>query len=320
LEKLKSDIKDEQLEGLRGLQKMGLCFKQDLEKVSSEVRKKFAKEVDLNKLSDRAIYYRMELGERFVKVVSSGIRVAAGGIAATGGLIKSFPNLVNDPANIAGYGAFAPMRGGLESGALAMRGVFQITAEAMDETFGSFLYKTTALQDRVVKKMPTNAQIKQAASFVTNKAIGVTKWAAIYSAIGAWVGNLFGFEVGAVAGGFYGLCATDGRVQQMPSGGFIRAIKFGGAGALVGSLVPVVLGAIVGGLALAGLIASASALTVATMGLSLIIPCLFLGAIAGYHIAGWTGKDEDVNVEDPVVRKLEYKVPTFQVAKALLLE
>ncbi len=344
LKQLESKKEDEQLEGLRGLHKMGLCFKQDLAKVPKEVQMDFAKEEGmdlkrlLNVLPDRFVYYKKGLGERLWQDISPeralGVAAAAGGVAlgmipgggviGAGlmaiGLAKGFPGLVRDPANVAGYGPFAPMKGILEHGGVAVKGVIEITAEAMDKTFGSFLYKTTALQDRVVKVMPTNAQIKQKASFVTNKTIAAAKWGFMGSLLGGWLGGLFGIKVGVATASFYGFCQADGRVKQMPAGGFIRAIKFGGFGAIVGAAVPGVLMAVVGGLALAGVIASASAITVATAGAWLIIPCIIFGVWAGYQIAGLTGKDEAVDAEDPFVKELEYDVPAFEVAKALLLE
>lgn len=328
LEKLENADRKVQLEGLHELQKMGLCFKQDLDKVSDSVRSEFGKSVNLNQLSDRAAYYRVGLGERFVRIVSVeraiGTVAIAGGIAMAGGIISGggligggliaggliggFRDIVDDPAKVV-------------AGALVgVNGVIEITAEAMDATFGSFLYsKATAIQDRVIKVLPTNAKIKEQATFATNKVIGGMKWGVLGAAIGSQIAGIFGVKVGFAVGSFFGFCSTNGRVKQVPPGGFIRAIKFSSIGALVGSLVPLVLGMVVGGLALAGLIAASTALTVATMGLGLVIPCLLFGIFAGYQIAGFTGKDEELKVDDPVVKKLEYKIPTFEVAKALLL-
>lgn len=346
LKKLESSKKGKQLEGLRGLQRMGLCFKQDLAKVPYEVQKAFAQEGGgdlntlLNTLPDRTLYYRKGLGERFIQGISVeralGVTAAVGGVAmgvgmipggvllgagiAAGGVMKGFPGLVNDHAHVVGYGPLAPMRGGLEYAGLAVKGVIEITAEAMDKTFGSFLYETTAIRDRVVKIMPTNAQIKQKASFATNKTIAAAKWGFMGSIIGGWLSGIFGFKVGAAAASFYGFCQADGRVKQMPAGGFIRAIEFGAIGAIVGAVVPGVLIAVVGGLALAGVIASATAVTVATGGAWLIIPCVIFGVYAGYQIAGLTGKDELVDAPDPFVEELKYDSPAFEVAKALLLQ
>lgn len=327
LKMLESVDKKEQIEGLRGLQKMGLCFKQDLDKVMDDVRIEFGKEVKLDELPDRISYYRVGMGERFVKVISpkkaiggaaviggtammAGMIPGGGFIAAgliAGGVIGGFPDVVDDPAKIV-VGALA-----------GVKGVVQITAEAMDATFGTFLYETKAMQERVVKVLPTNAKIKEQATFATNKVISGMKWGVLGAAIGSQIAGIFGVKIGFAVGSFFGFCSTNGRVKQVPPGGFIRAIKFSGVGAMVGSLVPVVVGLVLGGLAIGGLVAASTAITVASMGLGLIIPCLLLGAFAGYQIAGLTGKDEELNVEDPVAKRLEYKVPTFEVAKALLL-
>lgn len=289
-----------QLEGLHGLQKLGLCFDQDLEKVGEIARQSFKEENSFAPLIDQDTYYKTGVSDRLVRVGTAMVSlIKKGGIA-----------VYNDPVNV----VYGPLK--------AIKVTVEVSAEAMDETFGSFLYQTTALQDRVGNLLPTDAKLKRLASFSFNKVIGTMKWGVLGGAIGGAIGSTFGLtvqgmQIGGMIGSAYGAYTTDGRVNQLPPGGMIRAVTFSAKGALVGSVVPIVLGAVTLGLALGGVIALGTALSVASMGLSLIIPCLLFGAWAGYQIAGLTAKEE-ATTPDSVIEGLAYEAPSLEFAEARL--
>lgn len=285
-----------QVEALRGLKEKGVCFKEDIKAVSEEARKEFAKEVNLDSFVDQEELYKRGLGNVMLRIGKVTVNV----------FIKGGKMIYNDPVNI----IYGPLKG--------VKGTIEIAAEAMDDTFGSFLWKTTAIKDRVAKIMPTDAKLKEHAHFAMNKVVGTMKWSVFGAGVGFTIAGLFGMKIGGLIGSAYGAFVTDGRVNQIPPGGMIRAMKFTGIGALVGSLVPLVIGIFVGGLFIAGLVAAGTALTVASMGLGLLIPCLFLGAFMGYQIAGWTGKDEELLVDDPIMANLKYEVPAWEFADAFV--
>lgn len=170
------------------------------------------------------------------------------------------------------------------------------------------------IHDRIAKHLPSDRKIKQGAAIMLNKSIGTIKT----STLGASVGSIFGItgmKIGAAVGSFYGAMVTDGKVSQVPAGGFERAFKFSGVGALVGAAVPIVVVAITAGLALAGLISATVGIGVASGGLAVIIPLILFGAYAGFQIAGLTGKDI-VEKKDPVIDDLSTSYEPFSLEKA----
>lgn len=158
------------------------------------------------------------------------------------------------------------------------------------------------IHERIAKQLPSDHKIKQGAAQMLNKSIGTVKMATLFASIGSIFG-IAGMKIGAALGSFYGAVVTDGKVSQVPAGGFARAMKFSTVGALIGAVVPVVFAAVVVGLALAGLIGMTAGIAVASGGLALIIPLILFGVYAGFQIAGLTGKDVEENV-DPVMDEL----------------
>lgn len=169
------------------------------------------------------------------------------------------------------------------------------------------------IHERIVKHLPSDRAIKQGAAQMLNKSIGTITTATLGASIGSLFG-IMGMKIGAAIGGFYGAMVTDGKVSQIPAGGFLRAFKFSGVGALIGAVVPVVLAAVTIGLALAGLISMTAGIAVSTGGLGLIIPLILFGAYAGFQIAGLTGQDV-VEKTDPVIDELSTYEP-FSLEKA----
>lgn len=294
------------LEGLMALRSIGLCFKQDIVKVPEEVAMAFAKSLvgifsstELDDLPDQETFYDYGVARQVVKFGQ-----AMGNLLFKGGK-AAYNNIYNDPVNI----VYGPMKG--------IKGAVQIGAEALEETFGTFTdVETKALSDRVAKVLPGDKKLKAQAAFAFNKAVGTLKWSAIGAGIGglltSWFGltSLPGMFYGGIVGGAFGAYITQGRVSQIPPGGFIRAIKFGAIGALVGAVCAGVL--IFGGPALwaAGVVGLGTAIGLIMVGAG-FAPLVILGAVIGYEIAGLTGKDQPKEIKDPLAELL-YEEPSLE--------
>lgn len=273
----------------------------------------------VNKLVDAHEHYQYGVYDRFYKlsnVIYEGIKQNTGKIAGAMTLaIHGAKGFVTGKewmevagaafaANIAGviwrgepaieifHGPMKDIKGAIDVGVNVFAGVVSDFTD----------WPAKDIHERVMKKLPSNRKIKQDAAFMLNKSIGAAKMATLSAALGSIFGTT-GLKIGAVLGSFYGLMVTDGKINQVPAGGWIRALKFSGVGALLGAVVPVVFAAVVVGVGLAGLISGGIAIGVALGGLALIIPLLLLGAYAGFELAGLTGKDEE-DKTDPVMDEL----------------
>lgn len=278
------------LVGLQDLYKVGLCFKEDLANVDETTKQEFEKFLSTQYLKDipeQATFYDYGLARRVVKFGEAISNVIARGGRA----------VYDNPVNI----VYGPMKG--------MKGIVQMSAEALDETFGVFTdIETTTLGDRVAAALPGDKELKRHATYAFNKGVGTIKWSAIGAGIGGTLTAMFGssipgIQIGGTIGGLFGLCTTDGTVSQIPKGGFIRAFKFGAYGALAGAVVAVALVAL-GPIGWAvGAISFGTAMIVFSVGSS-FLPLIILGAVAGYEIAGLTGKDVETKAKKDTVEDL----------------
>lgn len=293
--------------GLKELHNRGLCFKHDLANIDEETRDNFAKFLSqatladtIDDLPDQDTFYQYGIAKRVAKF----------GEAVSNLIWRGGEAVYNNPVNV----IYGPLKG--------VKGITQITAKALEETFGTFTdIKTTALSDRLLEILPGNKKLKTHATYITNKTIGTAKWSAIGAGVGAYLFSLFGvggtvtgMQIGAAIGSFFGACKTDGAVTQIPKGGLTRAFKFASYGALVGAVVAIALiaaGPI--GWAAGAAISLYTVIIVASASSSLIVPFMFLGAAAGYYYAGISGTDVETKEKD-IADALYYHQPNIESA------
>lgn len=237
----------------------------------------------------------MLFGAGTVTVLGATVIGSVGGVMARG----------EEPVEVIA----GPMR---EAKALA-RGGIEFAGEAIEDLT---TIETKDLQTRLIKWLPSENQVKKVSTEVLNKSVGTLRYGIMGGAIGGTVAAAVssslaptGMQIGAAIGGAYGLSVTDRTVNQLPPGGLARAMKFSAFGAMVGAATPVVIGFFTMGLAIGGLLAVGTALSIFSFGLGLIIPLIILGAYAGFKIAESTGTDVEGIVEDIPMSMLEKYEP-----------
>lgn len=122
-------------------------------------------EPQLTERSVKRVQFRKNAG---AGVIGIGIGMLSGhipgGAAGGAGLVASgigigWPNLI--PLNAAENTLYYLLIGAKQ--------ITQITAQAIDGTFDTFFWKTTFIQDRIARMLPTNEKIKEKTAF----AIGI---------------------------------------------------------------------------------------------------------------------------------------------------
>lgn len=342
--KSKSASVEEKMDSLLELEMEGLLSKEHAKMVGEPTHISYnatflgKAELMTNKLEDAHEHYQVGVYHRLKKLgtaVREGIKnvayegleqhqgkiamglvyVAGGGWMAIGGAA-----FVGDIAGVIWrkeraveivHGPMREVKGAVDLGIGLMAGV----ASDFTDIPAKNIHERIAKQLRV----PSERQVKQGAAYIMNKGIGAVKWATLSASIGAFIGGTFGLKVGMAIGSFYGMCVTDGKIDQNPRGGWPRAIKFSAVGALVGSVVPLVIAAVAAGLALAGIIGATAGIAVASGGLALIIPLILFGIYAGFQIAGLTGVDPEDKSDTVMDQLTNYEPMNLERAGVFLI-
>jgi len=334
---LKSNASEaEKMDSLLELEMEGLLSKEHAKMVGPVIDKRYGHaflnkpEAMTHELEDAHEHYQVGVYHRLKKlgdVAYEGIKQNPGkiamGLAFVGGggwMTIGGVALMGDIAGVIWrkeraveivHGPMKEVKGAVDLGIGVVAGVVSDFTDIPAEN----IHKRIAEQLHV----PSERQVKQGAAYIMNKGIGAVKWATLSASIGTFIGGAFGLKVGAAIGSFYGLCVTDGKIDQNPPGGWYRAIKFSAVGALVGSVVPLVMAALVAGLALAGVIGATAGIAVASGGLALIIPLILFGVYAGFQIAGLTGVDVDENADEVVDQIANYEPMNLEKAGVYLV-
>jgi len=94
------------------------------------------------------------------------------------------------------------------SSLIISKAIVQHFAKTMDETFGTFAYPTTFLQNRIAKILPTDETLKQKATSAMHNKINTIKWSTFGIYLRYMIAGWFGIGIGALIGATYGILTT----------------------------------------------------------------------------------------------------------------